>query len=312
MLQGSLESALLIRFRVLVIGLTCAGKTTILQRLCNTTANPEVYKIDEDGGRTQIDLHPSSERGEHEISDEIEFPNHKGYVFHDSRGLECGSEAEQQIIQKFIHDKSQGVRLEDRLHAIWYCIPMDGNRYFSAAEPCGRILGDMKIPTIAVFTKCEFFESNVRLDLEDDETKQYTSAELDHAAPLKCREIFAKCAALVSNNIVYLKEMHLLGASCHNLVEATMDALDPPTVAIMLLAVQRDNIEHGVWYALRLAGRLDIWANKPVSQGLKQNWIPIMLRYNLVMFPHLWMEMAEDVSLQFSSVIGGTFMIIGI
>jgi GTPase SAR1 family protein len=31
------------RFRVLVIGRANAGKTTILQRVCNTRENPEIY-----------------------------------------------------------------------------------------------------------------------------------------------------------------------------------------------------------------------------------------------------------------------------
>jgi GTPase SAR1 family protein len=31
------------RFRILVIGRANAGKTTILQRVCNTRDNPEIY-----------------------------------------------------------------------------------------------------------------------------------------------------------------------------------------------------------------------------------------------------------------------------
>jgi len=31
------------RFRVLIIGRANAGKTTILQRVCNTRENPEIY-----------------------------------------------------------------------------------------------------------------------------------------------------------------------------------------------------------------------------------------------------------------------------
>jgi GTPase SAR1 family protein len=31
------------RFRILVIGRANAGKTTILQRVCNTRENPEIY-----------------------------------------------------------------------------------------------------------------------------------------------------------------------------------------------------------------------------------------------------------------------------
>jgi len=31
------------RFRILIIGRANAGKTTILQRVCNTRENPEIY-----------------------------------------------------------------------------------------------------------------------------------------------------------------------------------------------------------------------------------------------------------------------------
>jgi hypothetical protein len=73
------------------------------------------------------------------------FENHKGYVFHDSRGFEAGDDSELKIIQEFVSRKSQERRMNDRLHAIWlvpsgtysckftelllrYCIPMDNSR----------------------------------------------------------------------------------------------------------------------------------------------------------------------------------------
>jgi GTPase SAR1 family protein len=40
------------RFRILIVGRANAGKTTILQRMCNTTENPEIY----DGDGNKIDL----------------------------------------------------------------------------------------------------------------------------------------------------------------------------------------------------------------------------------------------------------------
>jgi hypothetical protein len=81
----------------------------------------------------------------HNIEDEIVFANHDGYIFHDSRGLESGSEIELEIVQEFVRRRSRERRLKDRLHAIWfvpfgvyvfkfaefpsrYCIPMDNDR----------------------------------------------------------------------------------------------------------------------------------------------------------------------------------------
>ena len=60
-----------------------------------------------------------SQRGEHKIEHELVFSNHKGYIFHDSRGIECGDTKEVDILQEFIRRKASERRLESRLHAIW-------------------------------------------------------------------------------------------------------------------------------------------------------------------------------------------------
>jgi len=41
------------RFRILVVGRANAGKTTLLQRVCNTTENPEIF----DGAGNKV--HPT-------------------------------------------------------------------------------------------------------------------------------------------------------------------------------------------------------------------------------------------------------------
>jgi hypothetical protein len=60
------------------------------------------------------------QRGEHNIEHEIMFSSHTGYVFHDSRGFEGGSEDELKAVQDFVHQRSREGRLKDRLHAIWF------------------------------------------------------------------------------------------------------------------------------------------------------------------------------------------------
>jgi hypothetical protein len=60
------------------------------------------------------------QRGEHDIEHEIIFTNHRGYVFHDSRGFEAGAEDELKTVQDFVRRKSHEKRLNNRLHAIWF------------------------------------------------------------------------------------------------------------------------------------------------------------------------------------------------
>jgi septin family protein len=38
-----------LKFRVLIIGRALSGKTSILQRICDTTESPEVYRLDRQG-----------------------------------------------------------------------------------------------------------------------------------------------------------------------------------------------------------------------------------------------------------------------
>jgi hypothetical protein len=62
------------------------------------------------------------QRGQHNITDELIFANHKGYIFHDSLGLESGSEKELRVIQDFVQKKAGARQLRDRLHAIWFVL----------------------------------------------------------------------------------------------------------------------------------------------------------------------------------------------
>ncbi|KIN98658.1 hypothetical protein M404DRAFT_57289, partial [Pisolithus tinctorius Marx 270] len=98
-------------FRVLIIGRANAGKTSILQRVCETTESPQIYRVSGDGCEEV--------RGNHDIDDELIFTNHEGYIFHDSCGFEAGNEDELRAVQDFVHRKVTERRLRDRLHAIW-------------------------------------------------------------------------------------------------------------------------------------------------------------------------------------------------
>jgi hypothetical protein len=46
-----------LRFRVLIIGRANAGKTSILQRVCDTTESPEIYRLGPRGKRERVRCH---------------------------------------------------------------------------------------------------------------------------------------------------------------------------------------------------------------------------------------------------------------
>ncbi|KAJ7882037.1 hypothetical protein B0H14DRAFT_1492273 [Mycena olivaceomarginata] len=293
-----------IRFRVLIAGRANAGKTSILQRVCDTTESPKTYRVTVVEGkktRTEIHLDPSSEayytlsssspvncvfsqRGQHDISDELEFTNHMGYVFHDSRGFECGTTSELKIIQDFVHDRSQRKRLQERLHAIWYCIPMDDQRPSLDIAPFHEICPDKNVPIIAVFTKFEAFRHNIQLDLEDDDERQQVNPQDE------CERIFkAEYLGRLGKGpkFVRLEGMDKSNARCDNLIGTTLEVLDPATVALMLLAVQVQNLELNIQYVVR---RISSWA-LPGERGTQD-----VIKYCLSGFPILWVG-RESLSL---------------
>jgi len=74
------------------------------------------------------------QRGQHDINDELTFTNHRGYIFHDSRGFEAGSKDELETVQEFVKCKSQERRLKDRLHAIWFVLSCIYSRKFTGSR----------------------------------------------------------------------------------------------------------------------------------------------------------------------------------
>ncbi|KAG2088269.1 uncharacterized protein F5147DRAFT_587713, partial [Suillus discolor] len=103
---------------MLVIGRANAGKTTILQRVCKTRDNPEIYN----SAGKKIDLAvlaASRERGEHDMENEMMFKSNLGFIFHDSCGFEAGGESEFNKIKAFITCCSKETKIRNKLHVIW-------------------------------------------------------------------------------------------------------------------------------------------------------------------------------------------------
>ncbi|KIJ96991.1 hypothetical protein K443DRAFT_633460 [Laccaria amethystina LaAM-08-1] len=163
------------RFRVLIIGRANAGKTTILQRVCNTTEQPKIFN--REGHEIDLsELKPTAQRGEHDIENEMIFESNTAFVFHDSRGFEAGRTSELDKVKDFVQKRSTNKNLRDHLHVIWYCIPInDEARPITRAElnffaECGT----GRVPVIVLFTKADMLDAqtikhlvNGGMDVED-------------------------------------------------------------------------------------------------------------------------------------------------
>ncbi|KAI5998424.1 hypothetical protein F5J12DRAFT_955907 [Pisolithus orientalis] len=98
------------------MGRANAGKTTILQRVCNTTDEPEIFNGE--GGK--VCMVECIQRGYHNVGDELVFKSNPRFVFHDSCGFEAGSEEQFDMMKEFVMDRAKTTKLDERIHAIWY------------------------------------------------------------------------------------------------------------------------------------------------------------------------------------------------
>ncbi|KAG1731733.1 hypothetical protein EDD22DRAFT_927929 [Suillus occidentalis] len=152
------------RFRLLVIGKTGVGKSSLIQ---------QAFGINE--------VHVSEHRrGKADIDREFIAPENQRFVLHDSQGFEAGDSDCFMTAKDFIDRRRKMPNLRDKIHAVWLCLSIphaDGRLLESGVEEFLKlrkeILGD--IPIIAVFTKHDVFVDKLELDAME-------SNECDEAA----------------------------------------------------------------------------------------------------------------------------------
>ncbi|KAG8855108.1 hypothetical protein FRB91_002631 [Serendipita sp. 411] len=289
------------RFRILIIGRANAGKTTILQKVCNTTELPVVYNTE---GK-EIDpviLEASASRGLHNIEDEMVFKSNPGFVFHDSRGFEAGGIEELNKVKLFIESRSKEAWLPNKLHAIWYCIPVDDSRPFTTAEnwffsECGT----GEVPVIVIFTKFDALD-----------TKAFIALRKEGKSRIEARELASQCAVSSFEEVhletlstfpyspkghVYLRNMNKEGYDCGDLVEQTAAALDDETLRQLFVSTQRNNLEVCIRYALESAlGTIEQGIGKPIKIVSEDNFKE-MIRIILRWFPQYSLVGEQPVSI---------------
>ncbi|KAG2135152.1 GTP-binding protein [Suillus clintonianus] len=247
------------RFRILIIGRANAGKTTILQRVCNTKENPEIFN----SAGEKIDaavLTASRERGEHDIENELAFQTNPGFIFHDSCGFEAGGESEYDKMNKFIADRSKKVDIKDRIHAIWYCIPMDqASRCFTEAETKFFSRCDTgSIPVIVLFTKFDALYATEFTRLTENGMLRKDAKRL---APKHAEDSFANGTQVKSlydpktirrppKCHVCLPDMNKDDADCGPLIERTAGILDDRVLQQLFVSTQQTNLELCMKYAV--------------------------------------------------------------
>ncbi|KDR71699.1 hypothetical protein GALMADRAFT_253411 [Galerina marginata CBS 339.88] len=255
-----------LEFRILILGRANAGKTTILERLAGASINEAEVKRD---GMLLADhaIEGQSDRGMHNIDDEIRFHSLPGFVFHDSRGFEAGSLEELSTVQQFVVDHSSEVEnLRKQLHAIWMCLPLDDSRELLKTEK--EFFGSLKAdtPLVVIFTKQDGAIGKATRSILDklsstDSTISRTmkkearaKAEIQVGKHVKQCEEELQQLSRSNSCIVFLTttDMHQPTAqsteACMNLIEATEKSLTGPRIKTLLSVVWGRNLSRsGYW-----------------------------------------------------------------
>jgi len=181
------------------------------------------------------------------------------------------------------------------LHAIWYCIPMDNDRPLLDMKYFGAICPDKNVPLIAVFTKYDQFKHDIKMKLEDEGY----GGEMDVQVNTEVEHIFNQhyLASLKGPPPwIRLEKMQNHGQRCAGLIEMTANALSGGAVALMLLAIQRDNLELSVKQAVR-------WTHHDFEQVYGST--ETVIKKCVMAFPLLWYwESPESLEEEVSAPLG--------
>ncbi|KAG9310045.1 GTP-binding protein [Chiua virens] len=237
------------RFRILVIGRANAGKTTILKQICNSTEDPEIY--DRNGNRVdQAEIKGTKDRGKHNIENEVVFRSNPNFVFHDSQGFEAGSKEEFEKMKDFVSERAKTSFLKKRIHAIWYCIPMD--QYHRAVLASEEKFFDEcntgNVPVILVLTKCDalLLQGLAALTPEEKELPREERLVRGHQnaeSMLKKNTVWERVQSMKypPKANVELRDLDKSDKGSKLLIERTVKALDEETLQMLFVTAQHTN-----------------------------------------------------------------------
>ncbi|KDQ09922.1 hypothetical protein BOTBODRAFT_116536, partial [Botryobasidium botryosum FD-172 SS1] len=247
-------------FRVLVLGRANAGKTTLLKAVCGAAGDPKILDQGTLYSFHQKRLHDENlkrlqderQLGEHDINTQLVFPSNPGFIFHDSQGFEAGSEEELKTVTEFIRSKGGSRNMREQLHVIWYCIPTDNEaRLLSGPEQ--ELLRECitgPVPLVVIFTKFDSLEARAFCELKGAglTRQQARQGAAQHAYAEFQRQHLSCVFGEKPPHYICLKKIQ---GKMAELIQQTMDAIDVDALKLLLVSVQRNNLQLTIEYAVR-------------------------------------------------------------
>ncbi|KAF8152418.1 hypothetical protein B0H34DRAFT_800853 [Crassisporium funariophilum] len=250
------------RFRILVIGRANAGKTTLLNRVCNTTEEPSIY--DEDKNL----LEPTSERGIHDVRRSFVFKSNPGFIFHDSPGFEAGGEEELKAVMTFIQMSSKAKNVDNQIHVIW-CVSMaffwcgsgdEAHRFCFNPDVARPLLPleekffnegrSWNVPVVAIFMKFDDLIKQVYIrgqDKTENTKKALVTLEKKFKEPLSRYKFppraYVRFMAIHKHNGNHQEQVG-------ELIKQTAASIDNLALKMLFVTVQQNNLEVCIQYAV--------------------------------------------------------------
>ncbi|PPQ87927.1 hypothetical protein CVT25_001195 [Psilocybe cyanescens] len=245
-------------FHILVISRANAGKTTLLQRVCNTTEDPRIYNEGKNLWYAELAV---DQRGIHDINCPFAFESNLQFIFHDSRGFESGDESQLKEVQAFIEERARSTEPKLQLHAIWLAVPSVLNFYLFCFVPNRsrplleleeRFFNEQRAGNvITIFTKLD--------DLIIQVFKRGSSREQNRQSALNvlkdkfeeplCGYKYPPKAYLHLEKMQEDEGKHQ--DQVKELIKKTADSLDNLALQMLFVSVQSSNLELCIEYAIK-------------------------------------------------------------
>ncbi|KAG6332849.1 hypothetical protein ID866_6240 [Astraeus odoratus] len=163
-------------------------------------------------------------------------------------------------MKAFVVGRSMTTKLENRIHAIWYCVPAnDYARFITAAEE--KFFNECdtrKVPVIALLTKADILNGVAIGELRDTGLDMKTAMQFSGE---KEKELLDRLKKRMIEGVgackfppkcyLSLAKMHEEVSDCTDLLAATTNALDEESLKMLLISTQQANILLNMKWAVK-------------------------------------------------------------